>query len=216
MINAVIFTCEKHHVASMIAAKAASSLFNVVFAVDENDRFNGNGFPVVKTSFERKGNLNGVECALGICEVLMAYANDGLVVKMDSDMVVKTNEITIDCDVGGYIHPFCPSSMVGCFYAASKKSLEHAYACIKDCEGMGVRNFSEDVLITGYASQTKGANVKRLSNKLISVWHPTIAPNPKKLLANFGNYRVNGDWHHKDALASMAAYAAKSIDTIQV
>jgi hypothetical protein len=214
--NAVIFTCSKHVEAARIAAKSASRFFNVVLAFDQKDEIPDVDYKVVKTTFNRNGNLNGFDCALGIAGVLMDHMDGDWVVKLDSDMVIHSTDAVSGCDVGGYVHPICPTALVGCYYGVSSAPLAYAIECIKKCKDWGVRNQAEDVLVTGFACEHKQSVVKRTSSKKMAVWHPTIAPNPKVAVANFGNHRVNGEWHRPEALRAMLEYSQRSIDTFQI
>ena len=218
MVNAVMFTCSRHEKAALIAAEAASAYYNVILAFDKDDVVFESPYRSVSTGFSRNGNLNGFEAARGIADTLLANMEGDAILKFDSDTVIKDNSFFYGYDAAGFAHPFVPTAMLGCCYHLSRQALEFSIEKLKKLEYMGIRVQGEDVLITSYASsmRAEGFKLNLLSNKHIGVWHPTLSPVLTCKIGNFGNYRIDANWHHESALLAMKQYADGTIDTPQV
>lgn len=206
--KAVIFTCERHASAAEIAAEAASAHFDVLFAVDEGERNFITNRPVIWTSFRRNGNLNGIDAARGVANVLMSVMDNGYAVKIDSDTVIKDSSRLIGYDIAGFAQPKYPPTLLGCCYSISRRALEHSIACIDKAMDIGIVNFPEDTIITGYAQtlHRDDFNGNTIPVRHLGVWHPVQAPNIKCRIANFGMYRINGNWCHEQAVLAMREY----------
>jgi hypothetical protein len=95
--TAVIFTFPKDYEAAGIAARALRNCgCRVVLAIDGKDpmvHIDG-ADRMVHTHFQRKGNLNGIDCMLGIIDTLAGQARDDdeWLLKVDSDTVVHSLE----------------------------------------------------------------------------------------------------------------------------
>jgi hypothetical protein len=208
--KAVIFTCSAHIEAAKIAAEAASRFYDIVVAIDEKDDIGPvNWAEHETTGFERGGNLNGYECAKGVAEVLLRHAKNGFVVKIDSDTVVKTSDGFVGYDIAGYVQPLRPPALLGCYYSISERALVHALACIKRCPYFGIKRYPEDATITSFAQTLAKDNFK--SNifpiKRLGVWNPSMAPNLKSKVGNFGTFSKKGNWCHEESLAAMRKFA---------
>lgn len=207
--KAVIFSCLKHIEAASIAANAAARYFDVVIAMDGNERVDIPHPNVIKTDFRRNGNLNGIDACRGVANTLLAHCDSGHVIKIDSDTIVKDPSLFEGYDIAGFVQPKYPPSLLGCCYAVSRRTLEHSIACIDRAAQLGVTDFPEDTVITGYgqtlAKDDFRANILPL--KMLGVWHPTKAPIIVSKTANFGIYRINGNWCHQQSIEAMMAYS---------
>jgi len=206
--KAVIFSCLKHIRAARIAAEAASRFFDVIIAIDGNEDEAEMSECFIKTKFPRGGNLNGIGACKGIAETLLAHSQNGYVVKLDSDTVIKESACFDGYDIAGFTHPYRPPSVLGACYGISARSLEHVIKRVDMAKDFGVTSFPEDAIITSYAQTLAKddfkSNIMPLSK--LGVWHPKIAPVLKHRIANFGIYRIKGDWCHDESLAAMSHY----------
>ena len=91
-MKAVIFTYPPHYVAAAQSARALQKLgVHPVLAIDKADPFILiEGIEIIRTDFERGGNLNGKACVIGILKTLKQVAgNDARILKVDSDTLIK-------------------------------------------------------------------------------------------------------------------------------
>lgn len=166
-------------------------------------------FPVIKTNFNRGGNLTGQDSTMGVANVMLSMVKNGKVFKLDSDTVIKNNSFFEIGDIAGFTHPNAPAGALGCCYSISERALLYAIECLKKLRENGVRTQAEDILITSYANTYRVPDFESriYSNKLLGVWHPDLAPNIYLSVANFGNHRINGEWAHPSAIEAMRRYA---------
>lgn len=206
--KAVIFTCSQHVRAAEIAAEAASRHFDVVFAVDKNDIGFKSERPIIWTAFKRNGNLNGLDATRGVANTLLSVMDNGYAVKIDSDTIVKDATPLLGYDIAGFAQPKYPPTLLGCCYAISKRAIEHSIACIDKAINVGITNFPEDTIITGYAQTLNKDDFKAhtIPLKNLGVWHPEHAPKMKSSIANFGIYRIGQNWCHALSLEAMNQY----------
>lgn len=91
--TAVIFTHPPDYVAARYAAECLRRAgARPVLALDEHDpHLRVDGIDVIRTSFPRVGNLNGMDCVRGILQTLDEQAGTGeYVLKVDSDTLVMS------------------------------------------------------------------------------------------------------------------------------
>ena len=208
MAKAVIFTCHKHAEAARMAAQAASRHMEVVLAVDQSESHLFDGENVVYTAFPRGGNLNGPEACLGVANLLLDYATDGYVVKIDSDTILNDPSGLVGYDIAGFPRPFYPPTLLGCAYGISRQALEHVIPCIYNAVSSGYMRFPEDGVITGFAQTLRNPSFRSniLNLKDIGLWHPSKNPRPQGAVINFGNFRNNIDWCTDASLSAMREY----------
>lgn len=91
-MNAVIFTYPPDFAKAAIAARSLGKLGVKAFlAIDRKDPLPEiEGAEIIRTSFPRRGNLNGTDVIQGILRVLQECADDSdYVLKVDSDTLVR-------------------------------------------------------------------------------------------------------------------------------
>jgi hypothetical protein len=98
--------------------------------------------------------------------------------------------------------------LLGCCYSISSRALIHAIACIEKAKEIGIKSYPEDSVITGYAQTLNKDDFKSnvMSIRRLGVWHPKEAPEIRSRIANFGIYRIAGNWCHDESLAAMRRY----------
>jgi hypothetical protein len=99
VIRAVIFTHGPDYPAAALASAALDRLgVEVVWAIDRAEAVAvPEGVAFIHTHFERRGNLNGIACVIGILETLAAVgAGADWVLKVDSDAMLLTLQWLLD------------------------------------------------------------------------------------------------------------------------
>lgn len=220
MHSSVIFTCGKHLEAAEIAAQAASRFSKVHFIIDRSEKGLSSTCPIIWSDWNRGGNLNGYDAVMGVANAMLSVSDSGYVMKIDSDTLVNDPYLFTSYDIAGFPQSKRPPALLGCCYMISKRALMHAITCIEDSPRIGILEFAEDACITGYARTMTGVscfNANIIPLRRLGVWCPVAAPliSQNAPAANFGNVRINGEWHHKDAISAMKQHLARSIDKSQ-
>jgi hypothetical protein len=163
--TAVIFTYPKDYEAAGIAARALRNCgVRVVMAIDGKDpaiHIDG-AEQVVRTHFPRKGNLNGIDCMLGIIDTLAGQVreDDEWVLKVDSDTVVHSMKWLEDMPDGkglvGTGHDPAKNdgrTLYGCCYAVRPQAMEALRAQVIQT---GSRPTRAEDLMMGNAGEALG------------------------------------------------------------
>ncbi|MEM7385847.1 MAG: hypothetical protein AAF514_12965 [Verrucomicrobiota bacterium] len=134
-IAVVWFTCENDNGLVRVSKKSLERLgdFSFFVAVDKEDHWKPiDGVQAVRTTFERGGNLNGLECVSGQIEVMADIAETtgaDYVLKIDSDVVAIGSRWLEMLDparwalVGGYRNFYYQEGVWGGAYAIAGNAL---------------------------------------------------------------------------------------------
>lgn len=155
---AVIFTWPKDYEMAGIAARALRNCgVRTYLAIDSKDpRVHIDGASLVSTNFPRGGNLNGMDCMVGIVDTLAAVAReeDDWVLKVDSDTLVHSLDwlwdVPTEATLAGTGHDPAKNdgrTLYGCCYAmrpsgiaALREQILHAGTRATKCEDLMIGN----------------------------------------------------------------------------
>jgi hypothetical protein len=208
MHTAVIFTHPPDYPSTAIAAEALRRLgARVWLAIDAKDPappLAGTG--LVRTHFQRRGNLNGMEAAIGVLDTLsLCAAHDGAarVLKIDSDTLLMDLAWT---DV--------PEAVTGTGHDPTGQTLYGAAYCIRPAElpalraeviRRGVEETSAEDLMIGRAALALGIlrRYRLHADPVFAPHRPQISP--ARHAASFSAVCVQRTGKHPGARAEVAA-----------
>lgn len=162
-MRVAVFTCKRDRDKAVLATRTVPPKYPVTWIVDaaDADLAAPAGVDLLVRPFNRGRNLWGTEAVLGIsCVLADLAAEDGRVLKMDSDCLLLNPTPFLAGDLAGMAHKTAALAAYGLAYALSEKAALAALEALRRSARLGTDLGGEDVCITAAALSAGGQDCR--------------------------------------------------------